>query len=137
MEQSKPKFQDLTPEQVNDLGATKLMGYTLDHIAPSNGKKYTVSGTNPDGYSWMGSIIFDWFHSHDDCWKAEEKIREIPFNYKAEGKDYEPAPKSTEYIKELHRIFAPPQERLDTFLVVHATAAQKCEAMLRAIGEVE
>lgn len=137
---SKPKFQDLTPEQVNDLIATKVMGYEIreegiykrgpvtDPTEISailyNNQKYFP----PQRYfAGEEAVYFNPYHSLDDCWIVEEKL--------AEGR----GGSRVEYQRHLAMITSRDGKIFGTrryWFFFHATAKQKCEAILRAIGEV-
>lgn len=135
---TKPKFSDLTPEQVNDLIAVKIMGWekTQDglwwrdnHLKSTVSRRFTISILRDDGES----PNFDPCYSLDDCWKAEEKLST---NQKREY--------SNKIFREMYLDWARPALSMDYYTALtgnwfclHATPQQKCEAMLRAIGEVE
>lgn len=146
---TKPTFDSLTPEQVNDLIATKVMGWYKEndydphcYWLDSDNKRVALRECDyeyaPTEGSWDTGEDFDPYNSLDDCWKAEEKV----------GKTFA----SAAYCYQLAEILKPGINRQDnlyhikkgerfvrietSFPLLHATAKQKCEAMLRAIGEV-
>lgn len=144
---SKPTFDSLTPEQVNTLIAEKVMGWHREffrygeepeHVSPyeswvdsSGAEQQHVKMTI---YADCQSQVFSPYHSLDDCWKAEEKIPEW---------DYETSWTETLNIKSYcfhlgSMIGGSTEDGYDGAMsLIHATAKEKCEAMLRAIGDVE
>lgn len=122
----KPKFEDLSPEQVNSLIAGRIMRTPL--WQPVEGGE--------GGYAF----VFNPFTSLDDCWEAEEKLWTTPMASPVLRK-YE------EFLEELvfngttlESALSHIEERNARnvkFMLHHATAQQKCEAMLRAIMEIQ
>lgn len=122
------RFEDLTSDQVNDLIADKVMGYGERSINQIKGLCYLVQGTNPDGFSWSGNIPFNPYKSLDSCFKVEEKLAEVSAEL-----CYKYRQRLLVITSRDHRVF----KSRNYWEFLHATPRQKCEAMLRAIGEVE
>lgn len=149
MTDTKPKFSDLKADEVNCLIATRIMGWHLNHsglnwwdeghtivalryfgsLKDHPAKRYQVFDY-PSTVAELGTIIFafDPYNSLDDCWKVEEAlyktVRDKPFEY-------------ANILFSIIKGDRSPMEHTFNYLVTHGTPQQKCEAMLRAIGEVE
>lgn len=126
-----PAFDSLTPEQVNDLIATKVMGwhkagvFWVDEYA---GMMAFIAPPDTD----VRKSEFTPYHSLDDCWKAEDKVlREAMETDDAHSRlnKYEDA---LGLILRDSNVY----QSITWFAAYHATAKQKCEAILKAIGEV-
>lgn len=137
----KPTFDSLTPEQVNDLIAVKVMGCNGTTRQRNGFSKEYLREENANYVLW---IEFDPYHSLDDCWKAEEKLNiatkeevERLSSYGFQGHIGTTALYNTYVLILLEIMKMDPMVNFDIAVsIVHATPKQKCEAMLRAIGEV-
>lgn len=120
------RFEDLTSDQVNDLIADKVMGYGERSIHQIKGLCYFVQGTNPDGYAWCGNIPFNPYESLDSCFKVEEKLAEVSSDL---------CYKYRQHLLVItcrdHRVF----KSRNYWEFLHASSKQKCEAVLKTIGE--
>jgi hypothetical protein len=138
----KPTFDSLTPEQVNSLIAVKVMGWRrtgafwVDEFA--NMRLFVAT----EGVDVRNSE-FNPYHSLDDCWKAEEKILYPDTNDFALNMQRQSDLRAAMYGRiesdsvDLGHIDGmisiSDRDRTELF---HMTSKQKCEAILRAIGEV-
>ena len=153
------KFADLSREQINDLIAMKIMGW-------KKGDSFAFYGSEEDakGAYWMnqGKQIafrnpinngffrhFNPYDSLDDCWNAEEeilkseKVLELYVHYTLRTSGMNREDLRMKHMTQVGTHAPLPfkpftyTDILLWFYCAHATAPQKCEAMLRAIGEVE
>ena len=75
----------------------------------------------------------------NDCWKAEEKMWTTK-NWGPNLRQYEKQLELLVFGTSLEDVISHVEQSKDDymkFMLHHATAPQKCEAMLRAMGEVE
>lgn len=107
-------FAELTPQEVNDLVATKVCGW-----GAGDDNYYD------EAYDVKNAALFTPASNLSDCHIAEEKLGD------SQGR----------YLLELSRIVYKEDDLGGDFMQmvwrhVHATASQKCHAMLLAIGAV-
>lgn len=126
---SKPRFESLTKEQVNDLVAQRVLGWSVNvefpHAlwdTPTGDYRRRYSKLNLDGFNPISSL--------DDAWEAEQYLyennRQTPFDY---------AVTLTEIVHANFNKITHPGGQF--WLILHATGRQRCHALLKTIGEVQ
>ena len=148
MDANKPTFDSLSPERVNALIAEKVMGWHKEFYRYGAEPEYVSpyeSWVDAEGverkqvlhsiYAQCSCSVFTPMTLLDDCWLVEEKMLSTPLNV------------FDSFLQQLSEIVIRDLGGMDYFELsrrqkevgiktFHATAKQKCEAMLRAIGEV-
>jgi hypothetical protein len=129
-------FEKLSPQEVNDLIATKVMEWHLNSFKVNWFKDGLLVAQRWLGGEKSGDILnlrhgdptskafvryFNPYHSLDDCWLAEEALYA----------KYDGWHRGYSVVLEM---IVSPKERARPSDHVHATAVQRCEAMLREMG---
>lgn len=132
-----PTFDSLSPERVNALIAEKVMGWHKEFYRYGAEPEYVSpyeSWVDAEGverkqvlhsiYAQCSCSVFTPMTLLDDCWQFEEKL------------DKNARYKYQQYLLVItshdHRV----DKAKEHWGFYHATAKQKCEAILKAIGEV-